>query len=265
MQATDYLETAFLNHWFRNTAFTKPTRLDLSYWDSDPGEAGTGATEIFPFGAGVREALTFSNSSSRQTANTNAPQTNATGSGTANYLAIQDQSQNMLCYQEIQATPGGAAQPMVFTAGQPIQVAIGAIEIRFLQESSPEECHSDTIVDEWLSLVFGSGSSTPPANHFLSLHSSDPGETGTGELTGGGYVRTAATWNVPSAGASNRQQTTNTAQIDFLNLQQNITWWGVWSLASGGVFLTRSDQTDQIITSGDNASAAAGALAILAG
>lgn len=34
----------------------------------------------------------------------------------------------------------------------------------------------------------------------VSLHSADPGESGTSELTGGGYERKGIEWNAPSEG-----------------------------------------------------------------
>ena len=42
---SDYLETAFLNHVFRNTAFAKPSAVYISLHTADPGDAGA-ATEL---------------------------------------------------------------------------------------------------------------------------------------------------------------------------------------------------------------------------
>ena len=259
---TNYSEDEFLNAYFRNGSSTKPVSLECAFWDGDPGEDGTGATEVEPFGAGVRLALTFNNSTARTVSNTNAPTNTATGSGTATWWSVHrtDLANQMLCYEQLDSS-------MVFTVGQPIEIAIGDMTWNFPQETSPEECHSDTLVNDWLSYWLGAQATpTQTASVFMSLHAGDPGETGSAEFTGGSYTRQQVQWNAPSSGANNRQQITNQADINFTDLPAlNLQWWGIWTLASGGTFLTRSDQTDQLLTAGDNASAAAGAIAILAG
>lgn len=261
---TNYSEDAFLNTYFRNTPITKPAGLEVSFWLGDPGEDGTGSTEVEPFGAGVRLSATFNNSTARTVSNTNTDSNTATTSGNFSYWGIhRTDGGQMLAYQQIQdPTP-----PVAFTNGQPIELAVGDMTWNFPQETSPEECHSDTLVNDWLSFLLGAQATpTATASVFMSLHAGDPGETGLAEFTGGSYVRQQVNWNAPSAGASNRQQVTNQADINFTDLPAlTLQWWGIWTLASGGTFLTRSDQTDQILTAGDNASAAAGAIAILAG
>ena len=127
---------------------------------------------------------------------------------------------------------------------------------------------SDYLVNDWLNLVFGSGGNPAPTSRHLSLHNADPGEGGVAEFNAGGYAREAITWGAPSAGANNRQQTQNTSQADFTNLQASntpIDWWGVFDAATAGNFLARSNQTNQIIQDGDNATAGVGALSLLAG
>jgi hypothetical protein len=71
---------------------------------------------------------------------------------------------------------------------------------------------------------------TPPSTVYVSLHTADPGETGTNELTGGGYSRKPVTFNAPSEGSM-----TNSADIDFPNMPAaTITHVGLWDAASAG-------------------------------
>ena len=73
------------------------------------------------------------------------------------------------------------------------------------------------------------------ATTYLSLHSSDPGLTGTGEIGGGDYTRELIKWTV----ASNKT-IGNTNKIDFANLLPvTITHYGVWNEPVGGNFLIK--------------------------
>lgn len=69
-------------------------------------------------------------------------------------------------------------------------------------------------------------------NNFISLHTSDPGATGAGEVTGGTYARKATDWAAPA----NSQAVGTSVTI---NVPAGITigWWGVWSAVTGGTFI----------------------------
>ncbi len=54
---SNYLETALLNHVFRNTAYTSPTTVYVALYTSDPTDADTG-TEVSG-GAYARQTVTF--------------------------------------------------------------------------------------------------------------------------------------------------------------------------------------------------------------
>lgn len=69
------------------------------------------------------------------------------------------------------------------------------------------------------------------AGHFISLHTGDPGTTGANEATGGGYARQNITW--PSS-AGTLVYATN---IPFSLAAGTYTYWGWWSLTSGGVWI----------------------------
>jgi hypothetical protein len=76
---------------------------------------------------------------------------------------------------------------------------------------------------------------------FLSLHSADPGTTGTSELTGGSpaYARIAATWAAPANGV-----VTATALFNVPS-GATVAFVGVWSALTGGTFLDATAVTSQ--------------------
>ena len=70
---------------------------------------------------------------------------------------------------------------------------------------------------------------------YLSLHTADPGATGTSELTGGtpAYARQPATWAAASAGSR-----ASTGSVTF-NVPggTTISHFGLWTAVTGGVYL----------------------------
>lgn len=92
----------------------------------------------------------------------------------------------------------------------------------------------------WLSNYFGNAalhdylSSVP---NYLSLHSSDPGVSGTlsTEFTGGGYGRQRTKWSAPN----NKTIATTNSQI-FHDLNQGtVNYLGVWDATNNGHLLFR--------------------------
>jgi len=67
---------------------------------------------------------------------------------------------------------------------------------------------------------------------YISLHTGSPGTTGANEVTGGSYARVATAWGTPAAGSVSGAQVT-------INVpgSTTITYWGLWTLASGGTYL----------------------------
>lgn len=80
---------------------------------------------------------------------------------------------------------------------------------------------------------------------YLSLHTADPGTTGTSEVTGGSpaYARKAITWGSPTSGVI-----TGTVTFD-VPAATTVAWVGVFSAVSGGTFLDKSDIADQTFAS----------------
>ena len=66
---------------------------------------------------------------------------------------------------------------------------------------------------------------------WISLHTADPGTTGTSEVTGGTYARLQTTWGTAAASSMTGSQVT-------INVPASTTieYWGVWSAASGGTY-----------------------------
>lgn len=67
---------------------------------------------------------------------------------------------------------------------------------------------------------------------YLSLHTADPGTSGTAEATGGSpaYARKALTWAAASAGA------VSASQVAFDAASGSYTHVGYWSAATAGTF-----------------------------
>lgn len=75
---------------------------------------------------------------------------------------------------------------------------------------------------------------TSPTSVYVSLHTADPDEDGSGaEVAGGGYARQVATFNAPSGG-----QVANSADINFTNMPAaTVSHIGIWDAASNGNLL----------------------------
>ena len=77
---------------------------------------------------------------------------------------------------------------------------------------------------------------TAPAAVYVSLHTADPTDAGTGtEVSGGSYIRQAATFGAPSNGVA-----TTTADIDFPQATASyglVGWIGIWDAQTTGNML----------------------------
>jgi len=90
-------------------------------------------------------------------------------------------------------------------------------------------------------------------NPYISLHTADPTDAGTGtEVTGGSYARVASSFGVASgtsgALASNADATFPTATANW----GTVGWIGIWDAVSGGNMLYHSAlDASKTIDSGD--------------
>lgn len=82
------------------------------------------------------------------------------------------------------------------------------------------------------------------AQVWVSLHTSDPGTTGTGEATGGGYARVQGTWTSGSGGALTMAELTFTAPAG------TYTHAGLWSASSAGTFFDKCTLSPSITIGG---------------
>lgn len=64
----------------------------------------------------------------------------------------------------------------------------------------------------------------------ISLHTGDPGSTGTNEVSGGSYARKPTTWSSGSSG------TLSGSQVEIDVPAGAYVYAGIWSAATGGVF-----------------------------
>jgi len=82
---------------------------------------------------------------------------------------------------------------------------------------------------------------TSPAKVYLSLHTSDPGETGANEITAGDYARQEIAFSAPTDGVF-----PNTANIDFPVSSKDhgtITHFAVWDASIAGNLLVYGELT----------------------
>jgi hypothetical protein len=103
---------------------------------------------------------------------------------------------------------------------------------------------------------------TAPAAVYVSLHTADPTDAGTGtEVSGGSYIRQAATFGAPSNGVS-----TTTADVTFPQATGNwgtIGWIGIWDAdTSGNMLYHTALDTSKAIDTGDIFKIASGSLTV---
>ena len=103
---------------------------------------------------------------------------------------------------------------------------------------------------------------TAPAAVYVSLHTADPTDAGTGtEVSGGSYIRQAATFAAPSNGAS-----ATSADITFPQATANwgtIGWIGIWDAQTTGNLLYHTAlDASKAIDNGDIFKIASGSLTV---
>lgn len=68
---------------------------------------------------------------------------------------------------------------------------------------------------------------------YFSLHTADPGSSGTSEITGGSpaYARKLASWNAAASGAL-----TSSATVNFDVPASTVAYLGLWDSLTGGAY-----------------------------
>lgn len=129
---------------------------------------------------------------------------------------------------------------------------------------------SDYLELKLLDHVLGTAAFTKPANVYLSLHTSDPGESGTGgEVSGGSYARVALvnnSTNFPPCATTGEPVKSNGSTISFPTATASwgtVTHWALYDASSGGNMLFHGAfATSRVVSSGKTPKVASGALTI---
>ena len=108
--------------------------------------------------------------------------------------------------------------------------------------------------------LFRTGSFTKPSALYVSLHTADPTDAGTGtEVSGGSYARVQndpsdSNWSAPDATGG---VTANVSDITFPAPTANwgtVTWAAVWDAATSGNMIVRAQlSTSKTVNNGDAA------------
>jgi len=103
---------------------------------------------------------------------------------------------------------------------------------------------------------------TSPAAVYISLHTADPTDAGSGtEVSGGSYIRQSATFGAPSNGVS-----TTTADVTVPQATGNwgtIGWIGIWDAQTTGNLLYHTAlDASKAIDNGDIFKIASGSLTV---
>ncbi|HJS83601.1 MAG TPA: hypothetical protein VJ742_12280 [Nitrososphaera sp.] len=79
---------------------------------------------------------------------------------------------------------------------------------------------------------------------YASLHTADPGSSGTNEVSGGSpaYARKSITWNAAATGNLDN----NANPVFDVPASTTITHVGFWSAATSGTFYGSADITDEV-------------------
>ena len=112
---------------------------------------------------------------------------------------------------------------------------------------------SDYLEDKVLEHVFGGNTYTAPSTLYVALYTSAPSDTGGGtEVSGGGYVRKTATFNVSG---TNPTTASNVGAIEYPTATANygtVTSVGIFDASSGGNLLAYANLTaSKVVSTGD--------------
>ena len=112
---------------------------------------------------------------------------------------------------------------------------------------------SDYLEDKVLEHVFGGNAYSAPSTLYVALYTSAPSDTGGGtEVSGGGYVRKTATFNVSG---TNPTTASNTAAIEYPTATANygtVVAVGIFDASSSGNLLAYANlTTSKVVSTGD--------------
>ena len=104
--------------------------------------------------------------------------------------------------------------------------------------------YSTALKNAWLNQLRNVAGILPLANVYASLHTADPGDTGTAEVTGGSpaYARKEVTWNAAAAGSLD----SSNAPVFDVPAGTTVSFVGFWSAVTGGTWLGSADVTNEV-------------------
>ena len=186
---TNYMETKMLNA-MRGTAAAAPVSVWVGMFLSNPGESGTGGTEVSYEGY-VRQQLqlTAPTASGNTVGCTNSEAlvfpTPPGSSGTVTHVAVFDAQTggNMLCYAALNNN-------IVLTSETSPRIQSGNVQCS-LSAGNMDASYKMRVLN-WLR-----GTTISGFTSYLALYNGDPASGGT-ELTGTGYARMAVTFAEPA-------------------------------------------------------------------
>lgn len=247
--ASNYLETAWLNHWLNQSAFSVPANLYVALFTSNPADDGSG-TEVSG-GSYARVNHNSWNAASARATSNNGGITfpTATGSwGTVTHFGIFDASSvgNLLFY-------GALNTSRTVTTGKTFSILDTQLDIS-VDAGGMTTYLANAMLDHTLKVA----AYTQPTIH-VGLYTTATSDAGAGtEVSGGSYARVAVSGWTVSGGAAE-----NTSAINFP------TSTGSWGTVSHMAILDASSagnmlhhgavDSSQAVGSGEDVQVAAGA------
>jgi len=235
---SNYLEQVVLNHFFRGASYTPPSTIYVSLHTGDPGD--TGANELTA-PSYARAAITFSAPSGGSISNAaTVSWTAGENWGTITHFALWDS-----------ATGGNPLADGAFTTSLTIMasgrltIGAGQLTLLFGSGTNLSTAFRNLILDR----IFRAASYTP-TTPYASLHTADPGDTGTNEASGGSYARQGVTFGAPAVDGTG-YSIVNTADITFSPPAGTYTHLGLWTASTGGTFILR-DTLGDVSTDADS-------------
>lgn len=226
---SDYTENNILDHIVRRVNWPSPTTY-LSLHIGAPTEDGSHVTST-EVSAGWYQRLSTSGkwaaaSGSSISTNSLLEFASVTSQITITHVALYDSptkgTGNLIWYKSI-----GSKQ---FSVGSVPKIDSGDLTVSITSSNM-----SNYLMPQILDHIVGRVPYTVESTIRASLHSADPGATGTSELVGNGYSRQNPTWNNSSNGTID-----NSALINFGTASGSswtVNYVGLWDAASGGNFI----------------------------
>jgi hypothetical protein len=244
MNASNWLEEAVLNHFFRNTSVSATAQAYIALYKTNPGEADNGA-EVSG-GSYARQPITFGSPTQVSGVGTitNAAAIafpKATTDWTASnesigYWGIRTAANGgqLLAYGEFSDSSKANNGKYQVTRDDQYNIGAGQISVRFNQKASY------WLQNAVLNHFFRGVTVNSPSQVFLALYISDPTGADVGvEVAYSEYLRQQVTFTAPTQGA-NEATIANAAALNFPIPSTdvgNVAFFGIRDSQSGGNLL----------------------------